>query len=174
MAVCLLAVTAAVAADESPAVEITVPSGAVRVGDRVPVRVAARGGEDLLWGELNIGDGSEKSWAVVEGPRELAGARPPVWELVLAPMAVGEVAVPAVSAVVRDASGETRNVMAVDLPTVNVASVLPIDEEAQPAPLRGPIGVSGFPWEWVVPLAVPILGLVTVLVWWGRRRRGFG
>jgi len=174
VAACLLAVTASVGADEPPAIEITAPSGPVRVGDRVSVRVAARGGEELLWGELKVGSGSEKSWAVVEGPREIAGARPPVWELVLAPMAVGEVVVPAISAVVRDPGGELREVMAADLPTVNVASVLPIDEEAQPAPLRGPIGVSGFPWEWVLPLAVPFLGLAAALAWWGRRRQRSG
>lgn len=175
IAACLLALTAATAAsDEPPVLEVTVPSRAVRVGDRVPVRVAARGGEELLWGELRIAAGSEKSWAVVEGPRELAGARPPVWELVLAPMEVGEVAVPAIGAVVREPGGEPREVAAEDLPTVNVASVLPIDDDVQPAPLRGPIGVSGFPWEWVGPLAVPVLGLAAALAWWGRRRRRFG
>jgi len=174
MTVWLLLTAAAVASDEAPVLEITVPPGAVSVGDRVPVRVVARSGEELMWGELRIGSESEKSWAVVEGPRELAGSRPPVWELIMAPMAVGEVAVPAISAVVRDPGGEPREVAATDLPTVNVASVLPVDEEVQPAPLRGPIGVSGFPWEWVGPLAVPVLGLAAVLAWWGRRRRRFG
>jgi hypothetical protein len=173
--VSLLALAASGAAsDELPVLEITVPPGAVSVGDRVPVRVVARGGEELMWGELRIASESEKSWAVVEGPRELAGARPPVWELILAPMEVGEITAPAIAAVVRDPDGEPREVAATDLPMVTVASVLPVDEEAQPAPLRGPIGVSGFPWEWVGPLAVPVLGLAAALAWWGRRRRGFG
>ncbi len=171
----LLALAASAAAsDEPPVLEVTVPPGAVSVGDRVPVRVVARGGEDLMWGELRIASESEKSWAVVEGPRELAGARPPVWELILAPMEVGEITAPAIAAVVRDPGGEPREVAATDLPMVTVASVLPVDEEAQPAPLRGPIGVSGFPWEWVGPLAVPVLGLAAALAWWGRRRRPFG
>jgi hypothetical protein len=174
IAVWLLLTAAVAASDEPPVLEITVPPGAVSVGDRVPVRVTARGGEELMWGELRIGSESEKSWAVVEGPRELAGARPPVWELTLAPMEVGEIAVPAIGAVVRDPGGDPREVTATDLPTVNVASVLPVDEDVQPEPLRGPIGVSGFPWEWVGPLAVPVLGLAAVLAWWGRRRRRFG
>jgi len=171
----LLALTASAAAsDEPPVLEVTVPPGAVSVGDRVPVRVAARGGEELLWGELRIAPESEKTWAVVEGPRELAGTRPPVWELILAPMEVGEITAPAIAAVVRDPGGEPREIAATDRPTVTVASVLPVDGEAQPAPLRGPIGVSGFPWEWVGPLAVPVLGLAAALAWWGRRRRRVG
>ncbi len=175
IAASLLVLTVAAAApDEPPVLEITASSGAVRVGDRVPVRVAARGGDGLMWGELRIGSESDNSWAVVEGPRELAGARPPVWELVLAPMEVGEIALPMIGAVVRDPGGDLREVAAQNLPTVNVVSVLPVDEEAQSAPLRGPIGVSGFPWEWVGPLAVPILGLAAALVWWGRRRRRVG
>jgi hypothetical protein len=172
---CLLAVTvSASASDQPPVLEITAPPGAVNVGDRVPVRVAARGGDELMWGELRIDSETGDSWAVVEGPRELAGARPPVWEVVLAPMEVGEISLPTIGAVVRDPGGDPREVAATDPPTVNVVSVLPVDEEAQPAPLRGPIGVSGFPWEWVGPLAVPILGLAAALLWWGRRRRGVG
>jgi len=171
----LLVLTAVAAGGgEPPALDVTVPSGVVRVGDRVPVRVVARGGEELMWGGLHVGADSGGKWAVVDGPRELAGARPPAWELVLAPMEVGEVALPAVSAMVRDTGGEAREVAAVDIPTVTVTSVLPADEEVQPAPLRGPIGVSGFPWEWVVPLAVPVLGLAAALAWWGRTRRRSG
>jgi len=157
----------------APAVlEVTVPSDAVRVGDRVPVQIAARGGEELMWGELEVAVEAAGPWAVVDGPREVAGARPPVWELVLAPMAVGEIEVPELSAGVRDADGEASEVGASELPTVNVVSVLPAEEEAQPAPLRGPLGVSGFPWEWVLPLALPVLCAAAALAWWGRRRRG--
>jgi hypothetical protein len=168
-----LAVVAA-AADEPPVLEITVASGAVNVGDRVPVRVVARGGQELMWGELRVGSGSDQSWVVVEEPREMAEASPPVWELMLAPMEVGEIALPAIAAVVRDPGGDPREVAASDPPTVHVVSVLPKDEEAQPAPLRGPFGVSGFPWEWVAPLAVPVLGVLAALVLWLRRRRRFG
>jgi hypothetical protein len=86
-------------------------------------------------------------------------------------MAVGELRLPALSVGVRDADGEAGEVAASELPTVTVVSVLPAEEEVQPAPLRGPIGVSGFPWEWVLPLALPALGVAAVLAWWGRRRR---
>jgi hypothetical protein len=166
-------VSAVVVASAAPAaLDVTVPPASVRVGDRIPVRIAARGGEDLMWGELEVAVEAAGSWAVVDGPREVAGARPPVWELVLAPMAVGEIDLPAVRAGVRDADGEAAEVLAPELPTVSVVSVLPAEEEAQPAPLRGPLGVSGFPWEWVLPLALPVLCAAAALGWWGRSRRG--
>lgn len=166
-------VSAVVVASAAPAaLDVTVPPASVRVGDRIPVRIAARGGEDLMWGELEVAVEAAGSWAVVDGPREVAGARPPVWELVLAPMAVGEIDLPAVRAGVRDADGEAAEVLAPELPTVSVVSVLPDEEEAQPAPLRGPLGVSGFPWEWVLPLALPVLCAAAALGWWGRSRRG--
>jgi hypothetical protein len=140
----------------------------------VPVRVAARGGEDLMWGELKVGIEAEGPWVVVDGPREIPGARPPVWELVLAPMAVGELSLPDLGAGVRGTDGEVGEVAAPELPMVNVASVLPAEEEVQPAPLRDPVGVSGFPWEWVLPAAMPVLGAALALVWWGSRRRARG
>ena len=170
LAVVLAAVSVALAG-EPPALEVTVPEAAVSVGDRVHVRVMARGGDDLMWGELVVGETPEPSWAVVNGPHELAGARPPVWELELAPMEVGEIALPAFTAVVRNPGGEAREVSASDGPLVSVASVLPSGEDVQPAPLRDPLGVSGFPWEWVLPAAAPALVLAAALTWWGRRRK---
>ena len=169
-------VSAATSFAAPAALDVTAPSAPVRVGDRVIVLVTARGGEDLMWGELRVGVETAGAWAVVEGPREVTGARPPAWELVLVPMDVGELALPALGAGVRDADGEAGEVGAAELPIVTVVSVLPADEEAQPAPLRDPVGVSGFPWEWVLPLAVPFIGVAAALAWWGRRRRkhGFG
>jgi hypothetical protein len=86
-------------------------------------------------------------------------------------MAVGKLSLPDLRAGVRDADGVADEVVASELPTVNVVSVLPTEDEAQPAPLRGPLGVSGFPWEWVLPLVVPVLGAAAALAWWGSRRR---
>jgi hypothetical protein len=167
--------SAAVTSFAAPAaLEVTVSAPSPRIGDRVVVRVAARGGEDLMWGELRVGIEAEGPWVVVDGPREMAGARPPVWELVLAPMAVGELSLPDLGAGVRDPDGEVGEIAAPELPTVNVVSVLPAEEEVQPAPLRDPVGVSGFPWEWALPLAMPVLGAALALVWWGRRRRTRG
>jgi hypothetical protein len=154
--------------------EVAVSATSPRIGDRVPVRVTARGGEDLMWGELRVGIEAEGPWVVVDGPREMASARPPVWELVLAPMAVGELSLPDLGAGVRGPDGEVGEVAPPELPTVNVVSVLPAEEEVQPAPLRDPVGVSGFPWEWVLPLAVPVLGAALALAWWGGRRRTRG
>jgi hypothetical protein len=159
------------AAFAAPAeLEVTLSSQSARVGDHVAVRVAARGGEELMWGELKIAVDAAGSWAVVAGPGEVAGARPPVWELVLAPMELGELQLPAVAASVRTADGEASEIGAAELPSINVVSVLAAEEEAQPAPLRDPLGVGGFPWEWVLPVAVPVLGLAVALTWWGHRR----
>jgi hypothetical protein len=124
-----------------------------------------------MWGELRVAIEPAGSWAMVEGPRELTGAHPPVWELVLAPMATGELVLPVIAAGVRAGDGEASEIGAAESPTVNVISVLPEDQEAQPAPMRDPLGVSGFPWEWVLPLAVPVLGAAAAVAWWGRRRR---
>ncbi len=162
---------AAISFASPAALEVTVSTTAPRVGDRVPVRVAARGGEDLMWGELRVGVEKEGPWVVVDGPREIAGARPPVWELVLAPIAVGELNLPTLEAEVRTVDGEVEEIGASEAPTINVVSVLPAEEEVQPEPLRDPLGVSGFPWEWALPLAMPILGAAVALLWWGKRRR---
>ena len=156
---------------QAPSLEIRVSPSPVRVGDPVQLRVTARGGEDLLWGELSVVIEENGPWVLVDGPRELEGARPPVWELAVAPMEVGELTLPSIGAAVRDAGGEAREVGAEDLPTVDVATVLPDGEEAQTIGLRDPEGVHGFPWEWVVPIALPLLMATCVAVWWIRRRR---
>jgi hypothetical protein len=170
----VLAVACVVVAGEPPVLVVVAPPTVVKVGDRVPVRVTARGGEDLLWGELQVSSGAEQSWAVVDGPRELAGARPPAWELMLAPMAIGNIPLPEITASVRSPGGEARQIEVTDRPAVQVASVLPSGEDVQPAPLHDPVGVSGFPWEWVLPAMAPALALAAALTWWGRRRKRFG
>ena len=174
LAVLLVVLTAAVAAlaEEMPTFEIAFPDASISVGDRLPVRVTARGGQDLLWGDLDVGVEPDGDWALIDGPRGWAGSRPPAWELVLAPMEVGEIEMPPMAAVVRGADGQPFEVTAAGLPAVNVVSVLPPDEEVDPVALRGPIGVSGFPWEWVVPLSVPVLGLAAAIAYWRRRRHG--
>jgi hypothetical protein len=85
-------------------------------------------------------------------------------------MEVGEIEMPPMAAVVRGADGKPFEVTAAGLPVVNVVSVLPPDGEVDPVALRGPMGVSGFPWEWVVPLSVPVLGLAAAIAYWRRRR----
>lgn len=169
--VVILVSVAAISFAAPAALEVTVSAASPRIGDRVLVRVAARGGEDLMWGELKIEIGAEDSWVVVDGPREVTGARPPVWELVLVPIGVGELSLPTLGAGVRDQDGEVGEALPLKPPIVNVVSVLPEEEEVQPVPLRDPVGVSGFPWEWVLPMATPTLGAALALIWWLRRRR---
>jgi hypothetical protein len=136
----------------------------------VPVRVAGRGGGDALWGELEVSDGSGDRWAVAEGPRELAGTRPPAWELTLVPLETGDLELPSLQVALRE--GETsRQLSASSLPTVTVASVLPEEGDPEAAPIRDPLGVGGFPWEWVLPLAVPAMVMAVGLAMWSRRRR---
>jgi hypothetical protein len=171
--VCGLCATTAVAADQ-PALEVALPDGSFRVGDRVPVRVAARGGEELMWGELRVGVEPAGPWAMIDGPHEITATRPPVWEFVLAPMETGELSLPTVGAGVRSGGEEAREIGLTDPPTINILSVLPEGEDVQPVPMRDPLGVTGFPWEWVLPLAVPVLGMAAAIVLWGRRRRTLG
>ncbi len=150
--------------------EIRVPDNAVTVGDRVSVRVQARGGDDGLWGDLALSPISGESWAVVEGPREIPGAKPPAWEVVLMPLALGELELPAIEASLRNTDGQAVNIAPAKISTVMVGSVLAPEDEGQPAPLRDPLGVHGFPWEWVAPLFVILLPLVVLTAWWWRRR----
>lgn len=150
--------------------EIRVPDNAVTVGDRVSVRVQARGGDDGLWGDLALSPISGEAWAVVEGPREIPGAKPPAWEVVLMPLALGELELPAIEASLRNTDGQAVNIAPAKISTVMVGSVLAPEDEGQPAPLRDPLGVHGFPWEWVAPLFVILLPLVVLTAWWWRRR----
>jgi hypothetical protein len=107
----------------------------------------------------------------VDGPRELAGARPPAWEVVLAPLAVGEQVVPEMSTTVRIGGEEPVTVPLSDRPQVEIASVLPPDGEADPAPLDDPVGARGFPWEWIAPALMLALPLAAGAWWLGRRTR---
>ncbi len=163
------------AAAAGPAtLDVTVPDEAVRVGDRVLVRVTARGGDDLLWGELRVAVDPEGPWVMVEAPHEIAGARPPVWEMMLAPMEVADLDLPPITAVAREPAGAVAEITVGEARSVEVGSVLPEGDEVEPVPLRDPVGVSGFPWEWVVPLSVPVLIAAAALGWWSRRRRPAG
>lgn len=172
-AVLVAAAVAAPVAAASPYLEVSVPDAAVSVGDRLPVRVVARGGDDLLWGALTVAVAADGDWAVVDGPREVPGARPPAWELVLAPVAVGRLELPTLGATVRaGAGGDPVEVAVESAPAVEVASVLPPGEEVEPAPMAEPVGVRGFPWEWVVPAAAVLAPLGIGLWFLLRRSRG--
>ena len=169
-----VAATGAAVETQGPSLEVTAAGKPVRIGDPVTLRVAARGGEDLLWGELRVAIKDRGSWMLVDGPREVEGARPPVWELVVAPLEVGELTLPSIAAGVRDSEGGAREVSAEDLPTVDVATVLPEGDDVKSVGLRDPEGVHGFPWEWVLPIGLPLLVVVGAVIWWGRRRRRAG
>ena len=70
----LLLLSAAATSFAAPAVlEVTVSATSPRIGDRVLVRVAARGGEDLMWGELKVGIEAEGPWVVVDESHHHAG-----------------------------------------------------------------------------------------------------
>jgi hypothetical protein len=132
----------------------------------------ARGGEDLMWGDLKVQVEQGGPWEVVDGPQEVVGSRPPTWQLIIVPMQVGELQLPGLETTVRPPDGEPTTVTLADPPQLTVASVLPPGEEvAEPAPLRDPVGVGGFPWEWVLPAGLVLLPLAGVLAWWLRRRR---
>ena len=155
----------------APALDASVSSGPFAVGDRVTVHVSARGSDDALWGDLTVRVDDGGPWAVLDGPTEVVGARPPAWQLVLAPLALGEQALPTMSTTVREAGGEPRTVEVVDPPQITVASVLPPDGEAEPAPLRDPVGARRPVWESVF-LGLVVLMAAAVVRRWIRRPRG--
>ncbi len=167
------AATALPAAAPAPTLEVDVPHAAFSVGDRVPLRVEARGGGDGLWGDLSVHVQPGGPWEVVDGPTAVPEASPPAWRVTLVPMQVGELALPEMAATLRPASGEPEQVAPSPAPQVTVASVLPPGEEVEPAPLLDPVGVHGLPWEWVVP-ALPLLLPLLAAAWWWRRRRRLG
>jgi hypothetical protein len=86
-------------------------------------------------------------------------------------MAVGTEALPEIEVSARPADAEPTVVRPDGMPEVTIASVLPTEEEAEPAPMRDPVGVGGFPWEWVVPVAMGLLPFAALLMWWLMRRR---
>jgi hypothetical protein len=148
-----------------------VPETELQVGDRLVVRVVARGGDGLIWGEPRV-MADTGAWAVVDGPRALAGSQPPAWQLTIAPLLVGEQALPDVRATVRSTDGATQDATVSGATLVRIASVLPSGREIEPAPLRDPIGAVGIPWKLLLPLCTGILVLLMTLLWWLRRRSG--
>lgn len=170
LAVVAAAMTASVASADEPSLVVSAPAHAVTVGDRVPVDVQARGEQSWLWGELTVAVTADGPWAVVDGPDEVVGARPPAWQLTLAPLATGALPLPELQATVRLPDGQVRPVKATEAATIEVASVLPPDGEVEPAPLRDPIGVHGLPWEWVAPILIVLIPALAFQHWWLRRR----
>ena len=165
------ALAAASGLASEPTLEVSAPSTAVTVGDRVQLRVQARGGEQWLWGELTVAVTADGPWAVVDGPHEVAGADPPAWQLTLAPMKTGTLPLPELRASVRPPDGAPRAVTPAEGVSIEVASVLPAEGEAEPAPLRDPVGVHGLPWEWLVPILIVLIPALALQHWWLRRRR---
>jgi hypothetical protein len=169
--------SASAMATEDPALEVETGRTTLRVGDRLEVLASARGGDGWLWGEVTVAIEPGGAWEVVDGPAAVAGSRPPAWKLVLAPMELGELELPKITATVRPPDGPPAEVGVSAATTVTVSSVLSDEEEDRaPAPLRDPIGARGFPWEWVLPIAVlalPLLGAAAWL-WSGRGRAAAG
>jgi hypothetical protein len=167
----LLATTAEAIPAASPKLDVSVQEGASLVGDSVQFTVQARGGEDLVWGDLEIEMPELGPWALVAEPRAVAGSRPPVWSLTLAPMRVGEIEAPVFTVAARTEDGRIITVEAESQPAVTIGSVLPAEGEAEPNPMRQPLGVGGFPWEWVAPITILFLPILVLGAWFFKRRR---
>jgi len=172
LAVLLLLGAGSVHAAE-PSLEVQLPSAALSVGDPLRIRVVASGGEDGLWGDLHVEIPEDGDWALIEGPEVLPPSSPPAWEVQIAPLKVGDLELPEISASWRPTDGEARKIRPEGGKTVTVATVIPPDDPAEPAPLKAPLGVQGFPWEWVLPIAALILlaAAIVLLILRLRRRR---
>jgi hypothetical protein len=168
-----LVVVASTAAAEDPALEIQIGKATLRVGDRLEVAASARGGDGWLWGEVTVAIEPGGAWELVDGPTAVAGSRPPAWKLILAPMELGELDLPKITASVRPPDGPPAEVGVSSTTAVTVGSVLTDDEEDRsPAPLRDPIGARGFPWEWVLPIVAVLIPLLGAAAWlWSGRGR---
>jgi hypothetical protein len=170
MALTLVAATSA--GTIAPELDVMISHTELQVGDRLELRVVARGGDGLLWGEPQVMT-DRGAWAVIDGPRALAGSAPPAWQMTIAPLLVGEQALPELRATVRTADGTTRQAGLSSALRVTIASVLPPGElEIEPAPLRAPIGAAGNHWYWMIPALTGGLVLLAVLLWWHLRRSG--
>ena len=154
-----------------PSLEVQLPSAALSVGDPLRIRVLASGGENGLWGDLQADIPEDGDWALIEGPTPIPQSSPPAWELKIAPLKVGEITLPEISANWRPGDGEARKIRLEGGKTVTVATVIAPDDPAKPAPLKAPLGVQGFPWEWVLPLAALILLAAAVVLLLLRLRR---
>ncbi len=171
----LVAAWVGVAAAAAPSLDVAASPAELRVGDRLEVMASARGGDGWLWGELTVALEPDGPWELIDGPTAVPGTRPPAWRLALAPMALGEQTLPSITVSARSLDGETVEVASEEPTTVSVVSILdPEEEDAAPAPLRDPIGVRGFPWEWVLPITGALLPLLAGVAWlWrGRGRPG--
>jgi len=152
---------------DDPSLELAVSPASVRVGDRVEVLASARGGEGgWLWGELTVALDPGGVWELLDGPTAVPEARPPAWKLTLAPMALGEQILPSITVSTRSSDDEVVEIESDGSATISVVSILDSEEEdPAPAPLRDPIGVRGFPWEWVLPITGVLLPLLAGVAW---------
>ncbi len=156
---------------EQTSLEIAAPEGEFTIGDTVMVRISAQGGAEGMWGELSVRVSDDGPWLIAGGPDEIPGTSPPVWEVVLVALEVGELELPGFTASLRPKEGEVTTVSASEPAVVVVASVLEGEDDQTPAPLHDPLGVHGFPWEWAGPLFVLLAPLVAVVAWWWRKTR---
>lgn len=162
---------AAAAVAQEPSLELEVSPTSVRVGDRVEVLASARGGNELMWGELAVALQPDGPWGLVDGPAAVPGARPPAWKLELVPLEMGEQTLPSMTVSTRSKDGEVLEIGSESPPTITVVSVLSGEEgDSAPAPLFDPIGVRGVPWEWILPVGGALLPLLAVAAWWWRGR----
>jgi hypothetical protein len=167
----LVAVTAVLVSPASAAelVASVETAGPFTVGDSIVVTVSARGGAaGWLWGDLEVTPEPDGAWEVL-ALEAVDGAEPPAWTVRLAPMRLGDLALPKMEVTAR--TPERRAIVLGEQSQVEVVSVLDDAEAAEPAPLRGPIGVAGLPWEWVLPFLIPLMIGAAAGLLWRRRHR---
>lgn len=168
MAICAIGT---IAFSEEPTVLVHAPDAALSVGDPLHIRVEASGGEDGFWGDLSLDLGKDEDWAVIEGPKAIPDATSPAWDVTLAPLKLGELPLPTFSLRWRDQDSKARSITPEEVPKITVASVISPDDKGKAAALKDPLGVKGFPWEWILPISVVLLLLVALIFLSLRLRR---
>jgi len=163
--------------EPTPSLEVRISNREVTIGDRVSVLIGGSDEQEWVVRDVELAQDSDPVWRLVLGPKVRVNVEPPVWELTLAALRVGEQTLPPLRVSWEaTATQQRRSEVVTQLPEVSVRSILP----APPAGgyvlkgLRPPAAAAGIAWEWVVPsvllVMVPV-SMLAVLVHVTLRRR---
>jgi hypothetical protein len=144
----------------------------IRVGDpfRAVVRIDVPAGSDIALPDSLTPTADVENAGKVRLQRDSAnGSLRIVASYPLTAWRPGPLPLPALAFTVKSAQGERA--MSVELPGINVVSVLPADTAGiEPKPPKDVLGGNRLWWPWLLALLV-LLALIAAAVWWYRKRK---
>jgi hypothetical protein len=144
----------------------------IRVGDpfRAVVRIDVPAGSDIVLPDSLTPTADVENAGKVRLQRDSAsGNLRIVASYPLTAWRPGPLPLPGLSFTVKSAQGERA--MAVELPGIDVVSVLPADTAGiEPKPPKDVLGGNRLWWPWLLALLL-LLALIAAAVWWYRKRR---